>query len=359
MSQNAASRRPLLGVALAVAILATFAYSGDLVVAKTGAAQPIPYTAWGPPVNMGPNLSSVKEERTPGLSADGLSLYFDSDRPGGVGGRDIWVSQRATVDAPWGEPMNVGATINTGSSEGGTAFSTDGHWMFFNTDKPGGFGRADIYQSYRANIHDDFGWQTPTNLGANINSVSDDNAPTYFENGGLPQLFFGSAKVGATLPARPNLFLTNLQADGTWSAATLIVELSSTGSEHRPTISRDGLEIFFVSDRTGSVGSDLWGSTRETLDTPWSTPFNLGATLNTGAEDTHPYLAADGKTLYFSSNRPGGLGGFDLYLTTREQIFPATKDECNKGGWERFGIFRNQGDCVSYVATGGSNGPNQ
>ncbi len=59
----------------------------------------------------------------------------------------------------------------------------------------------------------------------------------------------------------------------------------------------------------------------------------------------------------FSSNRPGGSGGFDLWMTTRAQIFPMTKDECKNDGFERFGIFKNQGDCVSYVATGGTNTP--
>ena len=89
----------------------------------------------------------------------------------------------------------------------------------------------------------------------------------------------------------------------------------------------------------------------------WSTPVNLGATVNSTAGDIHPSLSADGTTLIFSSGRTGTLGGQDLYMTTREQIFPTTKDDCKNDGWEKFGIYKNQGDCVSYVATGGSNGP--
>jgi hypothetical protein len=51
------------------------------------------------------------------------------------------------------------------------------------------------------------------------------------------------------------------------------------------------------------------------------------------------------------------VGADDLYMTTRAQILPTTKDDCKGGGWENFGVFKNQGDCVSYVATNGSNQP--
>lgn len=79
--------------------------------------------------------------------------------------------------------------------------------------------------------------------------------------------------------------------------------------------------------------------------------------VNTSSIDQHAYLSADAETLVFSSNRLGGSGLLDLWMTTREQVFPATKDECKNGGFERFGIFDNQGDYVSYVATNGSNQP--
>ena len=251
--------------------------------------------------------------------------------------------------------MDLGATVNTAATEFVPAFSEDGHWMFFASDRAGGSGGQDIYESYRVDVHDDFGWQAPSNLGAALNSSADDNASTYFDNDGHPQLIFGSGRLGG---AARDLFLSNLQADGTWGPSTLIPELSSPSTENRPTIRRNGLEIFFYSDRPGGSGSsDLWTATRATVDSPWSTPVNLGATVNSSSVDQHPYLSSDGTTLVFSSNRPGGSGGFDLWMTTRAQIFPVTKDECKNDGFERFGIFKNQGDCVSYVASGGTNTP--
>jgi Tol biopolymer transport system component len=321
------------------------------------------FTPWSAPVNLGPIVNSAGAEAGPALSGDGLSLYFYvTNRPGGVGSDDIWVSQRPSASAAWGAPVNLGPTINSTSRDYVPAFSSDGHWMFFASDRSGGFGppppataTPDLYQSYRADIHDDFGWQTPTNLGANVNTAAAENGNGYFDNGGHPQLFFGSDRQGPA--GNADLYVSNRQADGSWGPATRIPELSSPGTENRPNLRQDGLEIFFYSDRAGSAGSDIWTATRASVDATWSTPVNLGPTVNSSVTDIHPYLSANGEALVFSSSRVGGSGSLDLWMTTRAQIFPTTKDDCKKGDWERFGIFKNQGDCVSYVATGGGNQP--
>jgi hypothetical protein len=355
---------------VAVPVLASLALLMALIMSAGTAAAPI-YTAWSAPVWLGPVVNSASTEQGPALSADGLSLYFYSGRSGGVGSDDIWVSQRPTVSAAWGAPANVGSTINSTSRDYVPAFSSDGHWMYFASDRPGGFGppppavqTADLYQSYRADVHDDFsqtptnpgGWQTPTNLGAGVNTAASENGNGYFDNGGHPQLFFGSDRIGPAGSA--DMYVSNLQADGSWGQATLIPELSSPATENRPSLRSDGLEIFFYSSRAGGVGgTDLWTATRASVDDVWSTPMNLGPTVNTAGTELHPYLSADATTLVFGSSRPGGSGNTDLWMTTRAQIFPTTKDECKNGGFERFGIFKNQGDCVSYVATGGANQP--
>src|SRR5262249_28025479 len=81
--------------------------------------------------------------------------------------------------------------------------------------------------------------------------------------------------------------------------------------------------VFFFSTRPGGVGGvDLWTATRETVFDQWSTPTNLGSPVNTLAADTAPYIAADRETLYFASNRQGGLGQQDLYVTTRKKQHP-------------------------------------
>ncbi|HVS82487.1 MAG TPA: hypothetical protein VHE60_12220, partial [Pyrinomonadaceae bacterium] len=86
-------------------------------------------------------------------------------------------------------------------------------------------------------------------------------------------------------------------------------------------IRHDGLEIFFQSNRVGSIGlNDLWVARRESTLAPWSTPVNLGATINTAFAEQNPYLSSDNKTLFFASDRPGGSGGQDLYMSTRTKL---------------------------------------
>jgi len=76
-----------------------------------------------------------------------------------------------------------------------------------------------------------------------------------------------------------------------------------------------------LSNRPGSIeGNDLWTATRETTLDAWSTPVNLGAAVNSGLDDRQPAVSSDRETLFFASNRPGGSGGFDIYMTTRTKL---------------------------------------
>ena len=81
----------------------------------------------------------------------------------------------------------------------------------------------------------------------------------------------------------------------------------------------DGLEAFFYSTRPGFGMTDMWTTTRETVFDPWSAPVNLGYLLNGPGIDQRPYVASDRRTLYFASDRQGGAGGLDLYVSTRER----------------------------------------
>ena len=103
---------------------------------------------WSAPVNLGLPLNTPFAEMNPFISKDGLSLYFACfNCPGNVGGSDIWVSQRASVNDVWGTPQNLGPNINTSAGEGGPALSSDGHSLYFVSNRPGGFGGNDIYVS--------------------------------------------------------------------------------------------------------------------------------------------------------------------------------------------------------------------
>ena len=85
---------------------------------------------------------------------------------------------------------------------------------------------------------------------------------------------------------------------------------------------RDGLEIFFFSNRTGAIGgsNDIYAASRASTADVWAAPVNLGASVNSAASETRPSLSWDGTTLYFGSTRAGGEGFSDIYVTTRARI---------------------------------------
>ena len=173
------------------ALLLALGASGLLAAPSFLAAQG--FSEWSPPVNLGPTVNTGFIDAGPALSKDGLSLYFNSDRPGGFGLNDIWVSQRASREDAWGEPVNLGPTINTASNEDTPSFSRDGHTMYFNSDRAGGFGMRDIWISRRTNTGDDFGWEAPVNAGPGVNSAFIDAGASYLANeeAGPPVLYFG------------------------------------------------------------------------------------------------------------------------------------------------------------------------
>jgi Tol biopolymer transport system component len=97
-------------------------------------------------VNLGPKVNSPSDDFIPSIAADGLTLFFVSVRPGGYGGRDIWVTTRATTSDPWTEPVNPGPPINTSAWDQNATISADGSTLYFSSMRPGGYGGLDIWQ---------------------------------------------------------------------------------------------------------------------------------------------------------------------------------------------------------------------
>jgi Tol biopolymer transport system component len=293
--------------------------------ASPGTRQAKQFDEWTPPINLGGTVNSAFHELLPALSKHGTSLYFASDRPGSFGGEDLWVSRRENRDASWGAPVNIGAAVNTAFNERSPELSRDGHLLFFATDRPGGLGGFDIWVTWRAHTHDDFGWRPPVNLGSGVNSGAGDFGPSYFDNDeiGIPVLYFASNRPGGL--GNADIYRSDLLSDGSFGPATPVSELNSPQGDFRPSIRGDGLEIVFDSNRPGppdvpGIGlRDLWVSRRSALSAPWSIPENLGPVVNSPFNDYLAMLSLDGRTLVMVSDRPEGFGGNDLYVATRSR----------------------------------------
>ncbi len=147
--------------------------------------------AWSEPEDLGDVINDPDPARIttdPEVSADGNTLFFSSDRPGGQGRSDLWVS--AKVDGTWSEPVNLGLTINTEHGETGPSISADGLTLYFSSDRPGGVGSSDIWVSHYA----DGQWTTPKNLGPDVNSPGSDREPMVSHDG--QHLFFTGIRAG-------------------------------------------------------------------------------------------------------------------------------------------------------------------
>jgi Tol biopolymer transport system component len=283
------------------------------------------YSSWSVPVNLGPVVNSASLDQGAFISKTGLSLYFVSARPGGFGGQDIYVSKRASTEDPWQPPENLGSTINTTTNEASPTLSADGHLLYFHSNRPGGAGGNDLYVSRRLDKLDDLGWKPPENLGAPINSSGNERSLTVVEEDEsmMRVVFFDSDRPGG--PGGVDIYSTSLTPDNSFGPAVLVPELSSAANELLPAVRRDGLELLFDSDRPGSLGlRDIWFSTRSSTSQPWSAPVNL-TVVSTPANDLRAALSFKGTSLYLSSNRAGGFGDSDLYVSTRTKT--ASDDE--------------------------------
>ena len=132
---------------------------------------------WSKPENLGSLVNTIAGEVMPTISLDGLELYFGSStiipRLGTYGGGDLWVVKRSTKDEDWGEPKNLGPTINTSYEENFPVLLGNGLFLFFYSNRPGGYGQRDLYVTKRKSM--DGEWCPPVNLGPFVNSIGIEN----------------------------------------------------------------------------------------------------------------------------------------------------------------------------------------
>jgi hypothetical protein len=283
---------------------------GVLVLVLATVAQAMSFGPWSGVVSVesitgtSGNLNTAALEGCPFVAQHGDILYFASNRAGGLGGLDIWMAQRRE-DGSWGDPTNFTA-VNSPANELCPMAHRNGKTFLFVSARPGGCGGDDLYVT---RLHRTRGWATPRNLGCAVNSPANEASPSLLDT----QLYFSSTRSGGLGDIYVSAF------DGyQFGSPVLAGGLNSPHDDFRPNLRRDGLEIFFDSNRPGGLGGlDLWTATRATATAPWSTPTNLGSSVNSPVNDLRASLSWDGRSLYFGSLRVGGEGSQDIYLVTR------------------------------------------
>ncbi|MBS1647050.1 MAG: PD40 domain-containing protein [Bacteroidetes bacterium] len=200
-----------------------------------------------------------------GISPDGKQIFIyknDLNNPESRGG-DIFVSK--VLNNKWKTPEPMGKPINTDYWEGGACISPDGKTLYFTSERKGGLGNSDIWVVQRISKKE---WGVPVNMGAPINSPSDE----------------------------AGLFLAP-----------------------------DGKTLFFCSNNANSMGGyDIFRTRLE--DGKWTTPENLGYPINTVKRDGPLVMSADTRYAYFSTDRPGGFGESDIYKIDLQEYALLEKD---------------------------------
>ncbi len=181
---------------------------------------------WSEPANLGPPINGPSYDGHSSTTADGLTLVFCSDRPGGEGDRDIYISTRATIDDPWSEPVNLGPIVNSPSRDRGPDISSDGLTLFFESRRPGGYGLEDIWVTRRATTDDP--WGVPVNLGPIINDSNRNYTPCISADGSI--LYWWS-QIGR-LRQVPIIPIVDLNGDGFVDAADISIIVDNWHTEN-------------------------------------------------------------------------------------------------------------------------------
>ena len=263
---------------------------------------------FGEPTNLGPTVNSSRSDGIPSITANGLSLFFNSQRPGS-NGYDLWVTTRPGTEDNWGIPTNLGSSVNSSRSDACPSISADGLTLFFASTRSGGHGNYDLWITTRVTTEDD--WDTPGNLGPNVNSSYLDSGPCTSADG--LSLFFMSNRPGGS--GGDDVWVTTRETiHHDWGIPVNLGQTVNSSATGFPSISPDGLLLFMASMRAGGYGAvDLWVARRTTINDSWNTPVNLGPVINSVHDELAACIPAEGNSLFFSSRRSGGIGDQDIW----------------------------------------------
>jgi hypothetical protein len=273
------------------------------------------------PVNVGPLINTANFEGGPSLSQDGLTLLFGAARPNSLGqlDEDIYIATRETTSESFGPPGNLGAPVNSlGFGDYSPELSADGLTLYFSSSRPGGLGQADLYVTTRESTEDP--WEPPQNLGPNINSPHFDGQPSISANGNT--LYWDSDRLDGLGDFDLWVATRDAVGEGFAPADNMGPTVNTPGPDFGPAISRNDRRLFFSSGRPGNVGQiDIWVVERtknRKRAGPWSTPINVD-TLNSPFFQAMPTFSRNGKEVCFMAFRPEGFGALDIFCSDRSR----------------------------------------
>jgi Tol biopolymer transport system component len=281
---------------------------------------------FGTPTNLGPTVNSEYYDDSVNISADGLELYFISPRPDGpdaFDSYDIYVTTRSSTDSNWNEPVNLEPPVNSANNDGGPSISADGLQLYFSSTRPDGHGEDDLWVAARATTSDP--WEETVNLGSTVNGPNWDYDPSISADG--LELYFTSNRPG-NYGFVDIWVTTRATTEDDWGEpVNLGPVVNSTTFTQAPSISADGLALFFESDRPGGVGlNDIWMTRRATTDDPWGEPVCLGSPANSPGYEKMPDISADGRTLYFGHFDDAAAGPWDLWQVSIDPVVDLNGD---------------------------------
>lgn len=272
--------------------------------------------------NLGEEVNTSRSEFRPVVNAAGDRLYFARDRGTGAGNEDVYLSEFS--GRYWQKAKNVGAPVSTDSFEMPLGISADGTRMTLFGNYPGSLGRGDIFYVEIG----DFCAAGVTPFPPPINGEFFDSDAMLAADG--RSMLFVSERPGGVGEFHPkdslfhgsyggntDIYVYTEMEDGSYGVINLGDVINTPYSEYSPFLHPDGKTLYFSSDgHYGIGGLDVFKSTRlsDSSWTEWSEPVNLGKEINSAHNDWGYQIDTPGDTAYFSAlGRPDGFGGHDLY----------------------------------------------
>lgn len=265
------------------------------------------------PITLESPLNQFKIQYFPVLTGDEQTIVFTARKPDQTD--DLFISYKK--DGQWSEPVSISENINTIDNEGTCSISADGKVLVFtycaNMQLRQSYGGCDLYISYK--VGDE--WSEPKNLGPNVNSGAKDTQPSLTADG--KTLYFSSSRPGGS--GGLDIWVSKMDESGKWQRAeNLGKTINTAGNEESPFIHANGRYLYFSSNgfpKMSYGGADLYYS--QYIDKEWTTPTNLGYPINNQANQVGLFITSDSERGYYTYEEgQGGINNFTAVLKSFE-----------------------------------------